>query len=356
MLPNWLLGKSKSKLRQELGGASTAYTAGDGIDISNGVISFDPTSADSIPQSKIENLATSLESKANLTQISNPNLLDNPWFTVNQRGKSSYTTSVGVQSYCVDRWIIQDPNTVDVVDDGLEITQGSYTRIIAQRISELSNISGRTVTISIIIDDTLYTHTDIIPSDTSAMWDIDGIAHALLPNGDLFSLDIFKAESASFYLVRLFNDDTAWSTSHTVRAIKLELGSVSTLAMDTAPNYATELLKCQRYFYRLNSTGNNDWIAMGKSWATNEVNVIVDLPPMRTLPSVTASDLSALLIAKGASSLDPHRISAVHTAYFKEYGHSIVLTLDLADNTATDGEAYVLKSDSVVNIDFSADL
>ena len=34
-------------------------------------------------------------------------------------------------------------------------------------------------------------------------------------------------------------------TSISIKAIKLELGSVSTLAMDTAPNYATELAKCK---------------------------------------------------------------------------------------------------------------
>ena len=35
--------------------------------------------------------------------ISNPNLLDNPWFTVNQRGNTFYQTENG---YCVDRWIL----------------------------------------------------------------------------------------------------------------------------------------------------------------------------------------------------------------------------------------------------------
>ena len=39
-------------------------------------------------------------------------------------------------------------------------------------------------------------------------------------------------------------------TDTTFKAIKLEFGTVSTLGMDTAPNYATELLKCQRYFFR----------------------------------------------------------------------------------------------------------
>ena len=48
MIPNWLLGKSKSKLQEILGGGGgggTTYTAGDGIDITNHEISFDGTTA-----------------------------------------------------------------------------------------------------------------------------------------------------------------------------------------------------------------------------------------------------------------------------------------------------------------------
>jgi hypothetical protein len=43
----------------------------------------------------------------------------------------------------------------------------------------------------------------------------------------------------------------------TIHAVKLELGSVSTLANDTAPNYTDELLKCQSYFER------NKWYDWG---------------------------------------------------------------------------------------------
>ena len=38
--------------------------------------------------------------------------------------------------------------------------------------------------------------------------------------------------------------------SITLKAVKLEIGSVSTLANDAPPNYAAELAKCQRYFQR----------------------------------------------------------------------------------------------------------
>ena len=41
-------------------------------------------------------------------------------------------------------------------------------------------------------------------------------------------------------------------TSVTIYSAKIELGSVSTLHLDVAPNYQQELAKCQRYYQRTN--------------------------------------------------------------------------------------------------------
>ena len=75
----------------------------------------------------------------------------------------------------------------------------------------------------------------------------------------------------------------------TVSAIKLEEGSVSTLANDVPPNYAEELAKCQRYFYRMTSIGSAYPFEMG--FATSATNFRVVLPThcsMRTpVQSVT---------------------------------------------------------------------
>ena len=95
---------------------------------------------------------------------------------------------------------------------------------------------------------------------------------------------------------------------------------------------------------------------MGKAWGTSQVNVIVNMPIMRTAPSVVVSDIALILVARGPSSLDAHRINTLNFGYFKKFGHSGVLTLNLSDNTATIGETYILKSDNTVNIDFSAEL
>lgn len=45
-----------------------------------------------------------------------------------------------------------------------------------------------------------------------------------------------------------YSEDASDTTTIVVKSVKLELGSVSTLENDTVPNYAEELVKCQRYF------------------------------------------------------------------------------------------------------------
>ncbi|MBR4415054.1 MAG: hypothetical protein IKS59_07085, partial [Aeriscardovia sp.] len=113
MLPNWLLGKSKSKLQEILGGGGggTSYTAGDGIDISSGVISFDPSTMGVISQSKVDDLGDDLAALAPKTAISNPNILHNPWFQVNQRSALSVTAN-GL--FIADRWLCYSPVSFEI--------------------------------------------------------------------------------------------------------------------------------------------------------------------------------------------------------------------------------------------------
>lgn len=60
--------------------------------------------------------------KANLSQLCNPNLLDNAWFTVNQRGVSA--GSAGWSEYFLDRW--KGLCTYTVTTDGLRLEKDSF--------------------------------------------------------------------------------------------------------------------------------------------------------------------------------------------------------------------------------------
>ena len=327
-----------------------AITAGDSL------VTYedDPTNANIKLADPVETQL--LNVKGNLT---NRNLLDNAWFTVNQRGQSSYTASTETRVFTVDRWATASGSTggnttVDVLSDGLGLTTANDASDNATLTQHFSNsfLFGKTCTFSAIINSIIYSKTITIPSNKTQNWQTAG---SFTSSGGVIVLFMVAPESADYdfeYIIRTPKNDTMY----TVRAVKLELGSISTLAMDATPNYATELLKCQRYFYRLESIGNNDWIALGKAWATGSVNVILNMPIMRTAPSTVVSNIDLIFISKGTSTMDPHRIDRVNFAYFKKFGHSGVLTLTLADTTATLGETYILKSESAVNIDFSADL
>ena len=210
----------------------------------------------------------------NVVLTTNPNLLDNPWFTVNQRGGASYAT---LNEYTVDRWKHPYGGTITVSSGGLSASGsiGSPTTIRQTFEQPSSDFIGKTLTISALIDGTIYSFTKEIESNAE--------------NGDvLVSSDgtwaTMDTRSTNF------NVNIAWCGSHTIRAVKLEIGSTSTLHLDTAPDYTTELLKCQRYFRRLTPVSNNEVIVSGFTWGTgNALCYAPIVPTMRATPTLTTS-------------------------------------------------------------------
>ena len=226
--------------------------------------------------------------------VSNPNLLDNPWFTVNQRGFTSDSHSGGLSSYSAfvsDRWkyIVNADRAGSVqINSDCSITVSSTNNIIylAQEIDRDNNYSvfldGKTFTLSVLLSDgTILSGTQTFYLNTSVtMFTSDNMGARLYSNAPTriqVALDIYNGKSV------------------TIKAVKLELGKVSTLANDTAPNYAEELLKCQRYYQEFRATSSeNMWIASGFSPNGNSIEVVLDLAvPMRTKPSVTITDTYA---------------------------------------------------------------
>ena len=89
--------------------------------------------------------------------VSNPNLLDNPWFTVNQRGANSYS---GNGIYTVDRWMFGGNNTpILTVGNGYVTLSAGETgakfSIIAQKPEESlrNSLQGKVITLSVLFND-----------------------------------------------------------------------------------------------------------------------------------------------------------------------------------------------------------
>ena len=172
--------------------------------------------------------------------ISNPNLLDNPWFTVNQRGENS-KSDLG---YFVDRWSIgyNPSNSVVSLSNGIFGIDATNGVVIVTQRFEHSNLSGKTVTLSILLSDgSIKQGTNVFPS-------LNGADASFISETGYSVYGVHSTQDSAGYeqLNILVNQGNTLS----IKAVKLELGTVSTLAQDTAPNYATELLKCQRYFER----------------------------------------------------------------------------------------------------------
>lgn len=258
-----------------------AITAGDAL------VAYedDPTNANIKLADPVETQL--LNVKGNL---SNRNLLDNPWFTVNQRGETS--------SYFADRWQRFASELTFTNNNGVTIsgTPSSAGENLAKQSIEWDRLKdniGKPIALSVLIGGNIYTVVGKIETPTSS-WRSHvnleipslNIWFQLLTNGTSPSV-------ASLYIKNINTD----AINATIKAIKLELGSISTLAMDTAPNYAEELLKCQRYFWRTLCTRGEIW-GFGKIVGSTEGRMTVVLPnTMRTTPTVSISDLTGILLS-----------------------------------------------------------
>ena len=203
--------------------------------------------------------------EAAATTISNPNLLINPDFKVNQRGATEYS---GLSEYCVDEWVRNTGVTVTVREAGISFEYSTKTNpTIYQRIEDPKRFCGKVVTISAFVGDTVVHATGTVPSSLATN---DVLFRAYLK-------DVSTDYSDSDAHIRLQVNDNqllfVLAELSTVNGEKLELGSVATPFVP--PNPATELAKCQRY-YQIRSTG--------------DINPVDLRPTMRIVPTVTQLD------------------------------------------------------------------
>lgn len=280
--------------------------------------------------------------------VSNPNLLDNPWFTVNQRGQSSYTSVISSLLCNFDRWATwagaSGSITVASASQGVNVTVTSDAEDnqFTQRMN--IDLTGRTVTFSINVNGTIYSKTWTVPARTtswqsSILTTIEGIRleHAIAPTTD--------TAITSAFTIRCPKDGSAYN----IQSCKLEIGSISTLALDTAPNYATELLKCQRYFQTTGKSGFNG-VGVGQARSTTIASIHFNpFVKFRTTP-VLSVDFSHLYLRNAENSIHPTSVS-VDTA-----ADSSSIMLAFVGTGFTAGAVYEALMETGYEMTFSADL
>ena len=333
--------------------SSKAYQTDDTTETtlaSDDVLPFYDTSATAKRKMSVQKFAEQL--------ISNRNLLDNPWFTVNQRGFTS-STSIG---YIADRWLLAynpDSAQVSLENSILTVDASGATNercYIVQKVEQ--DYSGLTLTTSVLLSDgTIYKGTGIMPS-------LNGADFGVIDNDKFYCYYQHSNSASSGYCCLGIAVKIGKTVS--IKAIKLEIGAVSTLALDTAPNYATELLKCQRYFVRFKTNGNSALSAGGicgiiaANNATRDVYLTFALPvAMRANPTISSDDFSKWFFYTGNTAGTAALIKNLSDLFFGRRIANSVLCVGVISysNDTKYGQYGQIWSDTDGSyIDFSAEL
>ncbi|MCH5195948.1 MAG: hypothetical protein J1F28_04505 [Oscillospiraceae bacterium] len=193
--------------------------------------------------------------KADKTEISNPNLLDNWYFAdpINQRGNESYTVdrATAYNEYTIDRWTLGNKGKIDLSNGGiiLQKTTDDHTCNFSQQVESIKTFAGKQITFSVLLK-----------GNVALAVTVNGAAASNLYNNSEIGIckfnykfpDIITSNYISFTVqARDMNPIT-------IVAAKLELGDRQTLARqeggkwvlnDPPPNKALELAKCQMYYW-----------------------------------------------------------------------------------------------------------
>lgn len=165
-------------------------------------------------------------------KFSNPNLLINPDFKINQREQNIYNTEPK-SIYTVDRWSIYMPVGGSVKPN----SDGTIT------VTNNSNDQGWFFqTLESKIENVVFTANVISVSGIVNIYADD--AGKTITNTGITSLQSESAKKCGFVLTA--------NSSITLKWVKLEQGSIATPFV--APNPTEELMKCRRFFYKSSKT------------------------------------------------------------------------------------------------------
>lgn len=196
---------------------------------------------------------------------SNPNILINPDFAINQRGQTEYTTG----GYTADQWKTQSSFAVAISDNGISV---SPKQTLTANMFGLRQIIPCTETLR---GKTLVLSSDIMQAHDYAYMQCMAVNAAgqnlavsskikLSEGVNSVCIDI-PAETKTISVQFTINAGAGTSDTLKVHWAKLELGANATTFCP--PDPASELAKCQRY-YQIRSTGDIAAVDMRPSMRT----------------------------------------------------------------------------------------
>ena len=219
---------------------------------------------------------------------SNPNLLINPDFRINQRGETSYTAA----GYTVDGWYTNG-GAVDVTENGVELTNSGTSAVRFRQNSEITHaqLAGRDITLSAGVGGTTYSASGKVP-ETKPANDIQIVS--LAPADTDVGIYLNYSPTRDMFYTYAY---VPAGKSAVLNWVKAEIGSVATLFVP--PDPATELAKCQRYLTVLPSGRYGRAVFVG----TNAMQFECDLPvTMRIKPTVVSGTFGTIALNQSSTS------------------------------------------------------
>ena len=194
---------------------------------------------------RAQSLTTAQQSQARANIMAggtNPNLLDNAYFVgggsqlgdgvfpINQRGLTSYPSS----GPCIDRWRTDGGFTVSSSGVSQTFSAAAFQIVDA---SFFARLLGKTFTLSLLLTDgTIKSGQITLPNSVPASAEF----YSAFNDGTHYAASILYP-GGNGQLFRFGGDNIA--------AVKMEYGTVSTLANDVPPDFWEELEKCQHYLW-----------------------------------------------------------------------------------------------------------
>lgn len=246
--------------------------------------------------------------KGTLTQLlnylgnkfSNPNLLINPDFAVNQRGEDTYEIQ-NSSKYTVDRWKLQNAK-VSKIDNGIKLENNFASIGTLQQ--KLEKTYADTVTMSCYVESVTGTVTMKAEGADETVTLKQGLNYVTTSNCNDVTFTINPGASA------IIN----WA--------KLEKGNISTQFIK--PDLTQESIKCEK-FYKIVPLLLGEYLTIGAGSAYKEVTLRNDL---HTMPTCKASknEISYIMLNSASpSSITKNILSVVVEAVYRG---SIVLKIN----------------------------
>lgn len=225
------------------------------------------------------------------------NILDNWYFVgggtanhfpINQRGKTNYDGSGPI----FDRWRLSGSGTAALNVDGVVLTAISSNLEFYQYLAvEYSDIAGKSICISAIVDGKLFSAETIVPDTAPTDW--TNMINIVTSFG---FIQANYEGNASNHVV--FSVIATTGKAIQLVAAKYEIGTTQTLAyQDEAdnwklletPDYAEELAECQRYFVQFRSEGQR-FIGIAHLDSASYGQCVIWTPvQMRAIPTVSGA-------------------------------------------------------------------